>query len=163
MCLGSLPRYMTLFGTNFTCWTDSLTFNSTILWLWSLWSTHCKEHRSSGCNTSSNTPHPPLSPHHWCKVLGLVYLVFSKCGAMHYGQTSILWCHVWRTLFQKYCGLFRCDFANLICAAMFSLERRHCSSSLVKKKKRERKRKKKRPYLSFFVPSNMLTEVCRGH
>lgn len=44
-----------------------------------------------------------------------------KHGAMHYGQTYPLWAHLWRTLLQKSCGLFTCNFAK--CQGLFRQKR----------------------------------------
>lgn len=123
VCLGSLPRYMTLFGTNFTCWTDNLTFNSTILWLWSLWSTQCKEHRSSGCNTSSNNPrlyHPTTGVKclDWCIWFSPNVVQCIMVRHLHFAPLSKGHCS------RVFLVLFKCNFANLIWAAGIFFERR---------------------------------------
>ena len=56
----------------------------------------------------------------WYAVFGFLQ---TCCCALWPNISTLVW-SVQRTLFQNSCGLFRCNFTNLGCAAMFFLERR---------------------------------------
>lgn len=61
-----------------------------------------------------------------CACADMVCLVFAKCGAVHYCQTS----SDQRTLFHTSGSLFKCNFANRICGIMFFKREEACSVAL---------------------------------
>lgn len=115
----SLPSYMTQTGPRFCCWTDGLTSDSRMFWytedfMVKLVTTRCQ------IPVCAKKKAPKISPPPLCW-----QLVRGENGECFF-QT---WCFaLWPFTLLRFCGLFRCSFADLSHAAMFFSDRRRFPS-----------------------------------
>jgi len=111
--------------------------------------------RCPGLRTSPNHQPSTTVLDSWYDMFGFLQ---TCCCALWPNISTLVW-SVQRTLFQKSCGLFRCIFTNLSCAAMLLFREKRLSPATLPNK----------PYLfslflivlSWTLTSNMLTEACR--
>ncbi len=93
--LGSLSCCMTQFWPCYSCHKDGLTFDSGILWYTEGFMVDSVTVRDPGpVATKKAQTHQPFTSmlEFWYEMFVLIsFLAFTKCGAVHYCQTSPLW------------------------------------------------------------------------
>ena len=131
VCLKSLSCCMTQFQQSVSCQTDDLTFGSTLILRYTEDFMINSLIARCPCPVAAKQAEiiiPPLT----CLTVDTrclcdtPFFILTKHYVVHFGKKGIstLVSSVQRTLFQKSGDLFRYNFTNLSCAAMFFLERR---------------------------------------